>query len=81
MKDALVRYIEEELLSHRMPGGISEDDDLIGSGLLDSLGIMQVVWYLEERLEVSIPPEDVTIENFQSIGKIHSYLERKRPGG
>lgn len=77
MKETLTRYISQELLSGRKPGGISEDEELLLSGLLDSLGIMQLVAFIEDELALGVPPEDVTIENFRSVRKIHDYLERR----
>ncbi len=73
MKSVLAKYIGDQLLSGR--GVVSEDDDLLGSGLLDSLGIMQLVLFIEKEFAVDVPPEDVTIENFQSVAKIGVYLE------
>ena len=81
MTSALTKYIDEELLRGRVPGGISDDDDLLGSGLLDSLGTMLLVLFIEQECAVDIPPEDVTIEHFQSVAKIEAYLEGRRPDG
>ena len=75
MEDALTRYIEETLLSGRREGGVSADTDLLTSGLLDSLGVMQLIWFIEQEFSVEVPPGDVTIENFQCVAKITEYLE------
>ena len=77
MKNALTKYIGDELLNNRVHEGVSEDDDLLASDLLDSLGIMQLVWFIEQEFEVEVPAEDVTIENFQTVSKIVGYLERR----
>ena len=76
MKDRLLAYIRNELLNS--PGGqeISADDDLLGRGLLDSLGMMSLVFYIEDELGMPVPPEDVTIENFVSVSAIEAYLKR-----
>ena len=49
---------------------IGEDDDLIDSGVIDSLGIFQLVAFLEERFGVAISDEEITPENFASIAAI-----------
>jgi acyl carrier protein len=49
---------------------IGEDDDLIDSGVIDSLGIFQLVAFLEERFGVAIGDEEITPENFGSIAAI-----------
>ena len=78
MKSVLAEYIGDRLLNGQVRGGVSEDDDLLGSGLIDSLGIMQLVLFIETEFAMDVPPEDVTIENFQTVAKIGAYLEGRR---
>ena len=79
MKERLARYISEELLGRAQGGGrtVAPDDDLLGSGLVDSLGIMSIVFFVEKELGLKVPAEDVTIENFQTIETIDAYLKRR----
>ena len=78
MKQALSEYIVREILGDRAGGTVlSEDEDLLGTGLVDSLGVMSLVFFIEEHFGVPVPPEDVTIENFQSLNTIESYLAGK----
>ena len=42
----------------------------MASGILDSLGILQLVAFIEERFNVCVADEDVVYENFYSIGAI-----------
>jgi acyl carrier protein len=75
--EKLARYIASELLNQaNLVVGV--DDDLLGSGLLDSLSVMSLVYHLEQELGISIPAEDVLIENFGSLSAIDRYLDRRR---
>ena len=80
MRERIARYIAEELLNLDPRDGrtIAADEDLLGSGLVDSLGIMSLVFFVEQEAALEIPPEDVTIENFQTIDAIDGYLARRR---
>ncbi len=78
MKQALARFIAEELLGDRTRD-VGEDDDLLGGGLVDSLGMMSLIYFIEQELDLEVPPEDVTIENFLSIGTIDRYLAARKP--
>lgn len=49
---------------------IDADTDLLMTGLVDSLGVIQVVAWLEDELDVSIDPVHVTLENFQTAGRM-----------
>ena len=73
MKTDLKRYIARELLGHPAGDGIGDEDDLLGSGV-DSVGMMALVMFIEERWQRAVPPEDVTIENFQTVARIEAYL-------
>lgn len=55
---------------------IEADQDLLLSETLDSLRVTLLVQHLESTCDVSIPPEDVTLENFSTLECIASYVER-----
>jgi acyl carrier protein len=80
LSEKLSRYIATDLLN-RNDLTIGVDDDLLGSGLLDSLSVMAVVSFIEQETNISVPPEDVLIENFSSIGSIDAYLEKRLQSG
>ena len=46
---------------------IGDEADLIDSGIIDSLGIFQLVAFLEERFGIAIGDEEITPENFGSV--------------
>jgi D-alanine--poly(phosphoribitol) ligase subunit 2 len=73
-------FIAGELLADRPGGTLADGDDLLLSGLLDSLSVVRLVAFLETDLGVAVPPEDVTLEHFQSIEAIAGYLEGRRHG-
>jgi acyl carrier protein len=75
--ETLKRFISTELLADHRDLDLGPDDNLLISGLIDSLGIMRLVSFIEDNFQVNVPPEDVTIENFQSISILSAYLETR----
>jgi acyl carrier protein len=71
----LMDYIKGELIRDRR-AVISSDDDLLANGTIDSLGILQLVAFVDERLGLRIPDEDVTYENFHSVNALATYLDQ-----
>jgi acyl carrier protein len=70
------RYIADELLND--PNITMEpDEDLLLSGLLDSLSVMRLVAWLEKQCSFSIPARDIILEHFGSLNQIRSYLENR----
>lgn len=53
------------------------DEDLLISGLVDSLGVVRLIVFLEDETGVSIPPGEITIENFGTIDAMTTYLDTK----
>jgi acyl carrier protein len=77
MNDTIRHYIADQLLNVK-DAVIGDDDDLLGTGLVDSVGMMSLVLFIEEEFGVSVPPEDVVIENFLSIRTIGAYVRGRR---
>lgn len=78
MEERIIRFIDNEILGGSGPG-VSVDDEIVLDGTVDSLGVTRLLDFIEESLGVSVPAEDVTIENFQSVGSLCVYL-RGRAG-
>jgi acyl carrier protein len=76
-KDALRRYITDDLLMGQSLA-LNDDDDLLLSGLVDSLGVVRLVTFIETEFHIVVPPEDVVLENFQTLNAMAEYL-RQRP--
>ena len=54
----------------------SAEDDLIGSGILDSLDIVTLITEINGCFDVSIPAEEVVPENFDSAASIWALIQR-----
>lgn len=77
MKDQLKQYVKQELLDADQQVEIHDDDNLLMDEIVDSMGMIRLVAFIEDQWAIQVPPEDVTIENFMSISTINHYLERR----
>jgi acyl carrier protein len=57
---------------------LSWDDSLIKSGIVDSLGILRLVAFIEENFSVVVEDTEVVPENFESINAMSSLVQRKQ---
>lgn len=71
----IIKYIQDNLLAGKGQMELLPEDDLLGSGLLDSMGVMRLVGFVEETFHIKIPPEDIVIENFMDVKAITNYIE------
>ncbi|QIE47929.1 acyl carrier protein (plasmid) [Pseudohalocynthiibacter aestuariivivens] len=79
-EDASVRAdIRAYLAGSPLAGHEFQDgDELLLSGLLDSLSVMRLVAFLEMEFGITIPPEDITVTNLASVDAMAAYLARER---
>jgi acyl carrier protein len=57
----------------------SVDTDLVATGLLDSLTLVELLAQLEETFGVSISAGDLELENFRSVANIAEFVARRAP--
>lgn len=72
-------YISDVLLNGRMQ--VETDDDLLVGEIIDSLGMMRLVAFIEETFTIKVPLEDITIQNFRTIDTMDKYLTGKAGHG
>lgn len=74
----LIEFIVDEVAM-----GIDEIDaetDLLLTGAVDSLGVIRITHWIEDELDIIVPPGDVILENFQTVGQMITYIEGRRGG-
>ena len=57
--------------------GIKNSDPLLESGMLDSMGVLEVVTFIEQEYCIGVSDDDLVPENFQSIDRIAAFIQSK----
>ena len=73
--------IREFVLENARSKGINEVGDeqsLMESGIIDSLGIFRLVAFLEDNFRVRISDDEIIHENFQTINEIERFVSAKQ---
>ncbi|HUA14000.1 MAG TPA: acyl carrier protein [Verrucomicrobiae bacterium] len=58
--------------------GIDEQTPLLEAGIVDSLGVLELVGFLEQSFRIKVADEELTPENFGNIHHLASFVENKR---
>jgi acyl carrier protein len=58
--------------------GVGDSDLLLETGIIDSLGILDLVQFLETEFGLHVEDDELLPENFQSIRAVAEFVERKR---
>ena len=56
---------------------IKGSDALLESAILDSLGILDLVTFLEQEFSITVADDELVPENFQSVDRIVAFVERR----
>lgn len=60
---------------------VGSDTDLLLTGLVDSVGVVEIVGWLEDEVGVDIDPLDIVLANFQTVDRMLALVERLEPRG
>jgi acyl carrier protein len=73
-------YISRELVQNPSLLPLGNETSLLESDILDSLNLLRLVVFLEERFEITMGDADLLPENFDSVNSICAYLRARGPG-
>ena len=76
IRNALRAYVVDNFLYMQPDRAFSDDAPLIRSGVIDSLGILEVVAFVEETWNVPVDVSGITESNFGSIAAIAEFVAR-----
>jgi acyl carrier protein len=74
----LREFIEANFLYLEPDLELADDDDLLGLGLVDSLGFVELVEEVQARFGIDVEDVEITEKNFGSIDGIVAFVEAKR---
>src|SRR2546423_7606106 len=58
--------------------GVTNTEPLLESGILDSMGVLELVEFVESKFEIKITDDELLPENFGSVQQISDFVESKR---
>jgi acyl carrier protein len=76
-KSVIKNFIFDKLVHHHSFDQFDNSDSLIEAGLIDSVKIMEIISFLEERYLIRITDEDIIPENFETLNAIAACVQRK----
>jgi acyl carrier protein len=59
----------------------ADEDSFLKEGIIDSLGVMDLVAFVGKSFGITVAPEEVTPANFDSVNRLADYIRRKQTAG
>lgn len=63
------------------PSILTDDTSLIESGVVDSTGMLDIILFVESEFGISVADDETVQENFETLGRIARYVDRKLGAG
>lgn len=77
LRDQLTTFITDKLLQNRS-AVLRVDESLLDRGVIDSVGLISLVAFLEQEAGVRIPDDEIVPENFETIEAMETFVQRLR---
>jgi acyl carrier protein len=78
LKDQIREFIQVQLAEPKGITTFTDDESLMESGVIDSLGIFRLVSFIEEELRVRISDDEINADTLKSVNTIEELVIRKR---
>ena len=79
--DRVRAYVRDNFLYMRPDWPLPDDAPLLGSGVVDSIGVVELVEFVEREFAVTIPEEEITERHFGTLRAIATFVAAKRDAG
>ena len=77
--ESVVRdFVVKNYLQGELPENLRDDTPLVTSGILDSLAILGLIGFLEERFSIELDVYDTSIERFDRIAEIAATIRARQ---
>ncbi|BDU74129.1 acyl carrier protein [Mesoterricola silvestris] len=70
-------YIAENFLFSDQGYGYGDDTSFLEEGIIDSLGIIELVAFVEKAFGISVSDSELLPDNFDSVAKLSAYVAGK----
>ena len=78
IEEKLRGYILENYLFTDDQDELANGDSFLQEGILDSTGIMEVIFFIEDEYGISVADEEMVPQNLDSIDNLTAFINRKK---
>lgn len=77
IKTELKSFLLNEYLPGEDPAALTDTTPLMTTGILDSIAVLKMVTFLEERFEITIDPHEAVVENLNTLSDMERLVLSK----
>jgi acyl carrier protein len=73
--DTIKRFVIDEFLPDVSAADLDVDHDLLAGGVIDSLGLLKLIAWVEQHFDLTVQDDDLNPDNFRSVNAIDKFVE------
>ena len=77
-KQEIRHYILENFLFTDDESALKDSDSFLAGGMIDSTGILEIMYFIEETFGISVADDEMVPENLDSVDNLHAFVTRKQ---
>ena len=78
LHDQIRDFILENYLFTTDKAALGADDSLLGRGIVDSTGMLEIIFFIDEQLGVKVRDEEMIPDNLDSVNTIANFVPSRR---
>lgn len=75
----LRQFITSEL--GRDLSGVADGESLLEAGVIDSMGVLELVSFIEKQYRISVSEDEMMPENFDTVDALAAFIAARRGDG
>ena len=77
IKAPVRRYVQENFFLAAAPNRLDDGTPLITSGIVDSIGMIGLVAFIEERFKIEFLPSEINVQGMDTLDRIEALVRNK----
>ena len=77
IKDQIRSFIAENFLFSNNGFDLDDDESFLEAGVVDSLGVLELVTFVEEKFEIAVSDDEIVPDNFDSVNNLAAYIDAR----
>lgn len=78
LESRIREFISRNLLFTEDGFAYGDDTSLLDEGIIDSIGVLELVNFVSTHFDLSVGPDEITPENFDSVNRLAQYIRQKQ---
>lgn len=57
---------------------LGDEDSFLDNGIIDSTGVLELIYFLEQQFQIKITDDELIPENFDSVRRVTNFVQKKQ---